>query len=342
MKYIDLRSDTITQPTALMREAMLTAQVGDDVYEEDIEINELQELAAQMVGKEASLFVPSGTMGNQLAIMTHTKRGDEIIAGLWSHIAHHEAGGAAVLSNVSTRTIQNPDNIIYPQDIKKYVRPTDDFHQPRTTLLCLENALATGDVVPLEVLQADYQVAKELGLMVHMDGARLFNAAVHLYINVKEIAACTDSLMFCLSKGLCAPVGSMLCGSKEFIEKAKRNRKLLGGGMRQAGFLGACGKIALKDMTIRLSEDHENARYLADGLSKIPFIKIDVDQVKISMVFFAVEKPGFNEAAFSDYLLQQGIKNTGFDLGKMRLVTNYGVSREDIDFVLTKIRTYLG
>ncbi len=340
MRIIDLRSDTVTQPTEAMRQAMVSAQVGDDVYGEDTEINALQELAAQIVGKEAALFVPSGTMGNQLAIMTLTRRGDEIIAGAWSHIVHHEVGAAAVLSSVSTRIVDNPDHIIYPADILAAMR-SQDIHEPRTSLLCLENALANGDVVPLDVLREDYKTAKDLNLNVHMDGARLFNAAVSLKTDVKAIAACTDSLMFCLSKGLCAPVGSMLCGSRTFIEKARKNRKLLGGGMRQAGFLAVSGRIALQTMTQRLQDDHDNARYLALALAKLPEIKIDLERVKINMVFFSIEKEGFSEEDFSAYLLSHGVKNTGYMQGEMRLVTHHGISRQDLDVVIDLIKAYL-
>jgi threonine aldolase len=339
MRYIDLRSDTVTQPTEAMRKAMLQAQVGDDVYGEDTEINALEAMAAQITGKEAALFVPSGTMGNQLAIMTHTRRGDEIIAGAWSHVVHHEVGAAAVLSAVSTRVVDNPDKIIYPADVRNAMR-SEDIHEPRTSLLCLENALANGDVVPLEILRETYQTAKALNLNVHMDGARLFNAAVSLKTDVKDIAACTDSVMFCLSKGLCAPVGSMLCGTNEFILRARKNRKLLGGGMRQAGFLAAAGRIALETMTQRLQEDHANARYLAEALAKLPEIQLDPERVKINMVFFTVVKEGFSADEFADYLLQHGIKNTGYMQGEMRLVTHHGISRQDLDTVIALIKAY--
>lgn len=339
MRYIDLRSDTVTQPTEAMRQAMVQAQVGDDVYGEDTEINDLEAMAAQITGKEAALFVPSGTMGNQLAIMTHTRRGDEIIAGAWSHVVHHEVGGAAVLSSVSSRVVDNPDKIIYPADVRNAMR-SEDIHEPRTSLLCLENALANGDVVPLEILRETYQAAKELKLNVHMDGARLFNAAVSLKTDVKEIAACTDSVMFCLSKGLCAPVGSMLCGPKEFIQRARKNRKLLGGGMRQAGFLAAAGRIALETMTQRLQEDHDNARYLAEALAKLPEIQLDLERVKINMVFLTVVKEGFSADEFADYLLKNGVKNTGYMQGEMRLVTHHGISRQDLDTVIALIKAY--
>lgn len=339
MRFIDLRSDTVTQPTEAMRQAMLSAQVGDDVYGEDTEINALEALSAKVTGKEAALFVPSGTMGNQLAIMSHTRRGDEIIAGAWSHVVHHEVGAAAILSTVSTRVVDNPDHIIYPADVLKAMR-SEDIHEPRTSLLCLENALANGDVVPVDILRETYHTAKNLNLKVHMDGARLFNAAVSLETDVKEIAACTDSVMFCLSKGLCAPVGSMLCGSKAFIARARKNRKVLGGGMRQAGFLAAAGRIALETMTQRLQEDHDNARYLAEALAALPEIKLDLDRVKINMVFFTIEQKGFCSDDFSRYLLRNGVKNTGYMQGEMRLVTHYGLTRQDLDTVIELIKAY--
>jgi len=342
LKIIDLRSDTVTLPTNEMRQAMLKAEVGDDVYKEDAEMNELEEMAAAIMGKEAALFVPSGTMGNQLAIMTHTKRGDEIIAGAKSHVVRSEVGAAAVISNVSICTIANPDNTIYPEDIRNSLRNADDIHQPVTSLLCLENALSSGDVVPLNVLQEDYKTAKSLGLNVHMDGARIFNAAVSLGVDVKEIAACTDSVMFCLSKGLCAPVGSMLCGTKKFINRALRNRKLLGGGMRQVGFLAACGKIALNKMTERLHEDHDNARILAEGLADIPGVEIDLSKVKINMVFCKINREENILNGLVGFLQDNGVKTNGFDRQKtIRLVTHYGIEKEDINYVLDLIKKYL-
>ena len=224
-KWIDLRSDTVTQPTQQMREAMFNAQVGDDVYGDDPTMNELEKKAAEMLGKEAALFMASGTMGNAVAVMSHTSRGDEIILSDTAHIVAHEVGGAAVLSQAFIRTLHFENGIFDAEQIRSAIRDRSNIHYPRTGLICVEEPLATGKVVPLDKLQAVYKMAKEEGLPVHMDGARIFNAATALGVDVKEIAACADSVMFCLSKGLCAPVGSMLVGSREYIERARRNRK---------------------------------------------------------------------------------------------------------------------
>lgn len=235
-KWIDLRSDTVTQPTQQMREAMYQAQVGDDVYGDDPTVNQLEKKAAEMMGKEAALFVASGTMGNAVAVMSHTKRGDEIILSDTAHIVAHEVGGAAVLAQAFIRTLHFENGIFDAEQMAAAVRDSSNIHFPPTGLICVEEPLATGKVVPLNVLQEVYRMAQQKGIPVHMDGARIFNAATALGVDVKEIAACADSVMFCLSKGLCAPVGSMLVGSKEYIDRARRNRKMLGGGMRQCGF----------------------------------------------------------------------------------------------------------
>ncbi|MCL2236089.1 MAG: threonine aldolase family protein, partial [Defluviitaleaceae bacterium] len=240
MKIIDLRSDTVTKPTEEMRHAMANAVVGDDVYGDDETVMELERLAAEICGKEAALFTPSGTMANQIAIMTFTKRGDEIILGRKSHIAAYEAGAAAVLSGVNYSIVDNADEIITPADIAERVRGKD-VHFPDTGLLCLENALSSGRVMGVDQMKSAHQEAKKHGLPVYLDAARLFNAAVSLGVEPKEIAQYCDALMFCVSKGLCAPVGSLLVGSGEFIERARRYRKMLGGGMRQAGVLASAG-----------------------------------------------------------------------------------------------------
>lgn len=341
MKYIDLRSDTVTQPTQEMREAMLTARVGDDVYGDDPTVNKLEELAAQKTGKEAALFVPSGTMGNQIAIMTHTRRGDEIIVGENCHIVAHEVGAAAVLSSVCFRILAPKDDIIRAADVEQAIR-SDDIHAPRTGLVCIENALATGGVVPLDVQAAVYQTAHAHGIPVHMDGARLFNAATALGVPAAEIAANADSVMFCLSKGLCAPVGSMLVGSKEFIDRARKNRKLLGGGMRQAGFLAAAGIIALEKMTDRLAEDHANARYMAQKLAKIPGVSVDASRLDINMVFFTVDRPLEQQQRLPAKMLELGVKINGPDEGWMRFVTSHDVNRADIDLALANFAQVLG
>ena len=236
MNFIDFRSDTVTHPTPAMRQAMFEAAVGDDVYQDDPTTNELERLAAEMLGMEAALFVPSGTMGNQLAVMTHTRRGDEAIVSIGCHIFEHEVGAASVLSGVTLHPLTFPNGVYDAAMIEGAIR-SDDIHEPPTTLICLENALANGRVVPVETMREIREMANAHGIAVHMDGARLFNAATALGVDVKELTACVDSVSCCLSKGLCAPVGSVLCGSAEFIARARRNRKLLGGGMRQTGIL---------------------------------------------------------------------------------------------------------
>ena len=339
MTFIDLRSDTVTQPTEAMRAAMAAAPVGDDVYQDDPTAQKLEALAAAMTGFEAALFCPSGTMANQLAIMAHTKRGDEIILGQNSHVVAHEVGGAAILSATSYRIVDNPDDTIRGRDIHRLVR-AQDIHHPDTGLVCLENALANGTVVPITLMKEAYTAAKAYHLPVHLDGARLFNAATYLGVDPKDITAYCDSAMFCLSKGLCAPVGSMLCGSQAFISRAKKYRKLLGGGMRQIGVLAACGIISLQDMTKRLHTDHENARYLAERLAQIPWITVDMDKVQINMVFFQATAPDFNEAAFVQYLLDKGIKINGTEQGLYRFVTHNDISKRDIDVVVDAVKSW--
>jgi len=326
-------------PTDEMRKAMATAIVGDDVYEDDPTVIKLEEMSAELTGKEAALFTPSGTMANQLAIMAHTKRGDEVILGHNSHIVAHEVGGAAILSNVSYRIVNNPDDTISGQDIHRMVR-LSDIHYPDTGLVCVENALSNGTVVSLEKMKEAYTVAKKYNLPVHLDGARLFNAATYLNIEPKKIAMYTDSLMFCLSKGLCSPIGSMLCGDKIFINKARKYRKLLGGGMRQVGILAACGIISLEKMTKRLHTDHDNAAHMAKSLTKIPFITLDLDAVHINIVFFKFTESQVNHEAFTSYLLAKGIKINSADDGVYRFVTHNDTTREDIDYVLSAIQTY--
>ncbi|MDD2483917.1 MAG: low specificity L-threonine aldolase, partial [Eubacteriales bacterium] len=277
MRYIDLRSDTVTMPTDEMRKAMAEAPVGDDVYGDDPTVNRLEAIAAEKVGKEAALFVPSGTFGNQLCVLTHTRRGDEIILGKNCHIVLHEVGAAAVIAGVQLRTLDTINGMLVPADVEMAIRGKD-IHYPDTGLICVENAHGLGTAIPLDNLLMIKELAEEHGIPVHMDGARIFNAATALGVDAKEIAACCDSVMFCLSKGLAAPVGSMVAGTKEFIDRARKNRKLMGGGMRQAGILAAAGIIALEKMTERLVVDHENAAYLAEQLSKIHGIDVKDDR----------------------------------------------------------------
>lgn len=338
MRIIDLRSDTVTLPTEEMRKAMANAEVGDDVYGEDPTVKKLEERAAQIMGKEAGLFVPTGTMGNQIAVMTHTKRGDEIILEEKAHIFYYEVGGIAALSGVQARTLKGYYGALDPSEVEKSIR-TGDIHEPRTSLICLENThnKAGGTVIPLEIMKQIKEIGEKYNIPIHLDGARIFNAATALRVDVKEIAKYADSVMFCLSKGLCAPVGSMLVGTKEWIERARRNRKRLGGGMRQAGILAAAGLIALEKMPARLKEDHENARFLAEGLKEIPGIKVDMASIQTNIVFMDYEETGLTPDSFIAGLKKRGIKvNPGYPL--VRMVTHLGINRDDINYTLQTIK----
>lgn len=332
MNYIDLRSDSVTQPTQEMRDAMYTAPVGDDVFGDDPTVKNLEKLCAAKVGKEAGLFVASGTMGNQLAVMAHTVRGDEIIVSSGAHLVQHEAI-AAVLSGVMVKVLECTDDILTPDLIEKACRPVSDTLSPRTSLVCVENALSNGKVMTIKQMKDCYETAQKLGLPVHLDGARLFNAAVSLGADVKELTKYCDSVMVCLSKGLCAPVGSVLCGSREMIEKARKNRQLMGGGMRQAGLLAACGIIALDRMVDRLKDDHENAKYMASRLNKMKGVKVLMGNVDINMVFFKVDRPREFISALPGRMLEKGIKMSGEEGGLLRFVTNNDVSRADVERV---------
>ena len=331
MRYIDLRSDTVTRPTLAMRAAMAAAEVGDDVYGDDPTVNELEALAAETLGFEAALFVTSGTMGNQLGIMSQTRRGDEIIAGANSHIFMHEVGAAAVLSGVTVRQVDYPNCIPVPAMVEAAIRP-DDIHEPPTSLICLENALANGRLVPVETMAEIRRIADEHGLNVHLDGARVFNAAAALGVDVKEITRYADSVSCCLSKGLCAPVGAIFAGRAETVKRARKCRKLLGGGMRQAGILAAAGILALKEMPKRLSEDHANAKRLAERLSQIDGGSIDKDSVERNMVFFKLDRSAELKAALPEKMEQHGILINPEELGEFRFVTNNDVSAKDVEF----------
>ncbi len=333
MDYIDLRSDTVTKPTAEMREAMYRAPVGDDVYQDDPTINELEREAAHILGKEAALFVPSGTMGNQLGIMTHTRRGDEVIASADCHIFMHEVGAAAVLSSVTLRQLSYPDGVPVPAMIEAAIRP-EDIHEPQTALICLENALANGRVVKLSTMAEIANIARAHQIPVHLDGARIFNAAVALGVEAKEIAQYANTVSCCLSKGLGAPVGSVLAGGADTITRARKYRKMLGGGMRQAGILAAAGLIAIRDMPKRLGEDHENAKYMAARLAQIPGVTIDPASVEINLVFFRIDSPRAVLDALPDRMRAAGVLINGEELGEMRFVTHIGVTRANIDYAL--------
>lgn len=334
---IDFRSDTVTKPTPAMRQAMATAIVGDDVYEDDPTVKELEHTAAILLQKEAALFVPSGTMGNQLAIMAHTQRGDEIIVGRYSHIKNYEVGAAAVLSAVSFHLIDEVRGLL-PLDTIKHAVRGQDIHFPRTGLICLETAHGTGVVAPLEAMQAIHAFARSQQIPVHLDGARLFNAAVHLDCPVSALAETADSVMFCLSKGLAAPIGSLLVGTGAFIQKARKYRKMLGGGMRQVGVLAAPALLALTTMTERLAIDHQHVQLLAKGLSELPGFTVDFDALDINMVFV---KTTYDRHALHQALLNKGILLGGYKGDTMRLVCHHDITQTDIDTFITTLKAIL-
>ena len=339
MEKIDLRSDTVTHPTERMRALMAKAPVGDDVYGDDETVIELERRTAELLGKEAALFVPSGVFGNQVSVLTHTRRAQEIILGEYCHIIQHEAGSVALISNVQTRTINDLNGQMDPWEVEKAVRKAEDIHFPHTGLICVETAHSTGNVASLENLQEIHWIGKKYGIPVHMDGARLFNAAAHLGVEGKDIAQYADSISLCLSKGLCAPVGSVVAGTAEFIREARRNRKILGGGMRQAGILAAAGLEAL-EMRHRLKDDHENALYFAEELDTIPEIHVLKDSIKINMIFFTIQKEGFSEENFVQYLKERNILINGQDNGLYRFVTHYYIDRPRIDEVVKILQDY--
>ncbi len=330
MKIIDFRSDTVTKPTQEMRDAMYEAEVGDDVYGDDPTVNKLEALAADVLGKEAAVFVPSGTMGNQVSVLAWTGRGDEIILEEEAHIFVYEVGGTAVLSAVQTRTVKGFRGAMDPSRVKLAIRGKN-IHFPKTALICLENThnRSGGCVLPLSNMKAIYEIAKNAGINVHLDGARIFNAAVALGVEVEEVAKHADSVQFCLSKGLCAPVGSMVVGPKEFVDKARGYRKMLGGGMRQAGILAAAGIVALKKMVERLGDDHSNARMIGEYLGAVPGLDIELDTVQTNMVAVGTKGLGVDANTFSAFLKERGVWANASAHHVVRLVTHNDVTKED-------------
>jgi len=336
MKIIDLRSDTITLPTDEMRKAMYEAEVGDDVHREDPTINRLEELSAEVMGKEAALFTTSGTMTNLLGVLTNTRPSDEIIVGSEAHIFWYEVGGASTLGGVVIRTVPNEENgKLNAVDVEKAIR-AENIHFPTSTLLCLENThnRCGGAVLTREYTEDISGLAHRHSLKVHLDGARIFNAAIALGVTAKELAAPVDTVGFCLSKGLSAPVGSLFCGTKETIERARKWRKMLGGGMRQAGVIAAAGIVAIEKMVDRLAEDHANARRLAEGLAQISGLSVRPERVQTNIVNF--EFP----AKVSDFVVkigERGVKFLSRGGQSVRAVTNRMVSAEDIEEALERI-----
>jgi threonine aldolase len=338
MKVIDLRSDTFTHPTPEMRQAMFEAEVGDDVYREDPTVNRLEMMAAARMGKEAALFITSGTQGNLIAVLTHTNHGDEIIVGDEAHILWYEVGGAAALGGVTLRTVPNDRcGRLDIDDIDRAIR-ANDIHYPETRLLCLENThnRCGGAVLTTDYTNEVCNLVHTRGLKVHLDGARIFNAAIALGVPAHALVQNSDSVSLCLSKGLSAPVGSLLCGSKNFIERARKFRKMLGGGMRQAGIIAAAGIVALETMVDRLAEDHSNARRLAEGLASIKGITLAQNDIPTNIVMFNLS-PELSVAEFVEGLERAGVKVGLRDGRPFRAVTHRMVSSSDIDEALTRI-----
>ncbi|HXK50237.1 MAG TPA: low-specificity L-threonine aldolase [Clostridiales bacterium] len=336
MKFIDLRSDTVTRPSEAMRQAMYEAEVGDDVYGDDPTVNRLEALGAEMLGKESSILATSGTQANLLALLCHCERGDEYIVGQDAHTYKYEGGGGAVLGSIQPQPVETDElGRLDFNEVKKRIKP-DDFHFAKTKLLCLENTYG-GRILPLDYIKEASQFANKHKLRLHLDGARVFNAAVKLGIDVKEITKYFDSIQICLSKGLGAPVGSLLCSSKEVIDKARRWRKMLGGGMRQAGIIAAGGIYALENNVQRLAQDHKKARILADGLSKTDGIELSMKAVETNMVFIRIIKETGKDIV--KFMKERNILITGHK--NIRLVTHLDVEENDISGVIEAFSDFL-
>jgi threonine aldolase len=334
MDYIDLRSDTVTKPTPEMREAMAEAEVGDDVYRDDLTVNKLEDLAAEMLGKEAALFVPSGTMGNLIALLVHCQRGDEVIVGNQSHIYLNEAGGMSALGGIQPCPVQNQsDGTLALEDILASIR-TEDVHHPITRLICLENTQNICGGVPLTV---DYmrrvgELTQRNNLSLHIDGARIFNSAAAQNVSVKELIEPANSVMFCLSKGLAAPIGSMLVGTRKFIERARHIRKMLGGGMRQVGVVAAAGIISLEKMTKRLHHDHVRAQNLADGLRQVKGLVVDQNSPYTNMVYLNLSEDAETSVqAVTQKMKENGVLVDPENAQRFRLVTHYMIDDHAVE-----------
>ena len=339
---IDLRSDTLTHPTQSMRDAMATAEVGDDVFQEDPTVQKLETLSAEKMGKEAALFVPSGCMGNLISLLSHCGRGDEILLGDRSHISLYEVGGVAALAGVHPRPLPNKnDGTISIDLLEKGIRHSD-IHCPPTRLICLENThnFCQGSPITPEYMTEVRKIANKFGLKIHLDGARIFNAAVALGVPVAKLTEKVDSVMFCLSKGLSAPVGSLVCGSSEFIVKARKARKMVGGGMRQVGHIAAAGLIAINEQVDRLQEDHDNAKFLASQLSDLDGIEVDVTRIKTNIIFFKLT--GIDGEVLLNQLEHNQIKILMTDANVFRAVLHREVSKEQVQTVVKTFQSILG
>lgn len=337
-KIIDLRSDTVTLPTPAMRRATAEAELGDDVFGEDPTVNRLEAMAARLLGKEAALLVASGTMANLVAQLTHCHRGNEVIVGSEAHILHSEVGGAAAVGGIQLRPVPNDEfGRIDPADVEATIRPPN-IHFPKTGLVCLENThnRCSGAVLTVADTAAVAAVAHRHGIPVHLDGARVFNAAVALGVPASDLVRDVDSVSFCLSKGLAAPVGSLLCGSGQFIERARKVRKMMGGGMRQAGIIAAAGIVALETMIERLQEDHDNAQFLARALAETPLFNINPANVKTNIVVAGTHHITAQE--LSQRLKEAGVLTTTFGPNRIRLVTHYGIASDDVEEAIERIQ----
>jgi threonine aldolase len=337
-KIIDLRSDTVTLPTPAMRQAIAEAELGDDVWREDPTVNRLEAMAAERLGKQAALLTASGTMSNLVALLTHCQRGAEVLVGDEAHIFHYEVAGAAVLGGLQLRTIPNDSRgRLHPKDVEEAIR-LPDIHHPRTELVCLENTQnrCGGAVLSEADMEAVAQVARRWDIPVHLDGARIFDAAVALGVSAADLSRQADSVAFSLCKGLACPVGSLLCGSAEFIQRARKYRKMVGGGMRQAGIIAAAGIVALDSMIDRLQEDHDNAKLLAQGLAGLPSLNLDPASGQSNMVILQVE--GIPALEFQGHLGQAGVLVTYMGGQRLRFVTHYGIERADIEEAIQRVR----
>jgi threonine aldolase len=341
MKTIDLRSDTVTLPTEAMRKAIYDAELGDDVFGGDPTVNRLEETAAERLGKEAALLVPSGSMGNLVCLLTQCARGEEVILGDKAHLFLNEAGSMSAIGSIHPHTVPNlPDGTMGLEEIEAAIRG-DHPRFPRTRLVCLENTHNSCYGAPLtpEYTDSVAELVKGRGLLLHLDAARIFNAAVALKVDVKELTRHADSLSFCLSKGLSCPVGSVVCGSKEFIAEARRSRKVLGGGMRQAGIIAAAGIVALEEMVDRLAEDHENARRLAEGIALIPGLSSEPERVKTDILYFERISDGITDEELVSRLDEKGIQFLCLAPGRFRMVTHYGITASDVDRVIDELES---
>ncbi|MBC8256390.1 MAG: low-specificity L-threonine aldolase [Candidatus Marinimicrobia bacterium] len=331
-KIIDLRSDTVTLPSDKMRKAIASAELGDDVFQEDSTVNKLEQKAAEIMGKEATILVPSGTMGNLASILAHCDRGTEIILGDKSHTCLYEGGGISAFGGIHSRQLPNEDDgTISIEKIRASIRTKND-HFPKTSAISLENThnMCFGTPLSMEYINSVANIAIENGIKLHIDGARIFNASVALGVNAKTLVKNVDSVTFCLSKGLAAPVGSVVCGSKEFIYQVRRNRKALGGGMRQAGILAAAGMLSLESAENQLAEDHKNARLLAEGVSQIYGLTIDLEKVQTNIIYFGLNSTHITGPQLITAMDKRGVKFFETNPNIFRMVTHYGVTNKDV------------